>query len=149
MGYNVYRQKTRELKPPQILTIPLPTIIAGYLIMNLTSFIQLFDFFATCYVYGSIAYVFLLFVTGLALNLLTSVEQERVGKSDFYSEVKELLNPPDNSDFEPPLQPDFATMTIRELRTFIRDNELQESVYTCLGKTVSNACKHELITALS
>jgi hypothetical protein len=42
----------------------------------------------------------------------------------------------------------FTTMTIRELRNYIRDNQLHDRINNHLGKSVSKACKHELIAAL-
>lgn len=120
--------------------------------MDFATLSTTFDFFATCYLYGSIGYVLIRFLFHLILcfsALVDDIQTYKTAKPDFYQEVKELLNPGYSSEFIPPLQPSFETMTIRELRTFIRDNELQESVYTCLGKTVSDARKHELIQALS
>lgn len=65
--------------------------------------------------------------------------------TDFYSQVKDLLDPSTEDVFEPI----FESMTLRELRTHIKENKLHQKIQDRLGKTVSNACKHELIEALS
>jgi hypothetical protein len=42
----------------------------------------------------------------------------------------------------------FTTMTIRELRDYIRENQLHDRINENLGKSVSKACKQELLAAL-
>jgi hypothetical protein len=54
--------------------------------------------------------------------------------------VKELLNPSELIDFE--------ALTIRQLRDYIRENQLHNSVRQHIGKSVSSASKQDLITAL-
>ncbi|NJK58790.1 MAG: hypothetical protein HC939_23825 [Pleurocapsa sp. SU_5_0] len=53
------------------------------------------------------------------------------------------------SSIKEPVPVNFNSMTIRELRTHIKENKLHQKIRDRLGKTVSNACKHELIEALS
>ena len=53
-----------------------------------------------------------------------------------------------SSIFEP-VSTDFELMTIRELRTYIKENKLHQQVRDRLDKTVSNARKYELVQALS
>ena len=120
--------------------------------MNYTSFINIFDFLASCYVYGCLTYILLLFSVELYNSLLVDCKAlDRSIESvdtDFYSQVKDLLNPSTESILEPVIV-NFELMTIRELRTYIKQNQLHKHVRDRLGKTVSNACKHELIEALS
>ncbi|MBW4533698.1 MAG: hypothetical protein KME09_07140 [Pleurocapsa minor HA4230-MV1] len=117
--------------------------------MNYTSFINIFDFFVSCYVYGCLTYILLLFSVQLYHSLLIDCEAlDRSIESvdtDFYSQVKDLLDPSTEDVFEPI----FESMTLRELRTHIKENKLHQKIQDRLGKTVSNACKHELIEALS
>ena len=108
-----------------------------------------FDLFIDCYVYGSIAYISLLFIINLILSFLSLVDEYQATDSEFYDQVKELLNPATEEVFEPSQNPYFDTMTLRELRAHIKENDLQQHVRDCLGKTVSNARKSELIQALS
>jgi len=121
--------------------------------MQLTSFINTFDVFATCFIYGSISYILLLLFAHLILCWLTLFEDSQELKSDFYEQVKELLNPATEKIMElDNLQPQsfsFELMTIRELRSYIKDNQLQQYISHSLGKTVSNARKYELINSLN
>ena len=127
--------------------------------MDYTSSAQAFDFLATCYIYGCIAYVGLLFGLHLYSSLSAdySSQNKAIGQSplpsaiesDFYEQVKDLLAPAT----EPVLameieQPDFETMTIRELRSHIKENRLQQHIRASIGKTVKNARKYELIASL-
>jgi hypothetical protein len=62
--------------------------------MNYISFTQAFDFLTSCYIYGCIAYVALLFGLHLYSSLFTAVDaQDQVIESDFYEQVKDLLSP--------------------------------------------------------
>jgi hypothetical protein len=83
-------------------------------------------------------------VIELVLALLNIVDEHQLSNkssdSDFYDQVKELLNPSECDDF--------TTMTIRELRNYIRKNQLHDRINENLGKSVSKACKHELLAAL-
>lgn len=116
-------------------------------------FINAYDLFTDCYVYGSITYVLSLFTIQLILSFLALVNESQLTKQtiepDFYEQVKELLNPPTEAVLELDVQPSLDCMTIRELRSYIKENHLQQQVHNCLGKTVSNARKQELIEALS
>lgn len=112
-------------------------------------FTTAFDLFIDCYVYGSITYVLLLFIIHLTASFLSLVDEYQATKPDFYNQVKELLNPATEEVFEPSQDPYFDTMTLRELRAHIKENHLQQHIRDYLGKTVSNARKHELIEALS
>ena len=108
-----------------------------------------FDLFIDCYAYGSIAYISLLLIIHLILSFLSLVDEYQATDNEFYDQVKELLNPATEEVFELHTFPCFDTMTIRELRAHIKENHLQQHVRDCLGKTVSNARKSELIQALS
>jgi KTSC domain len=94
--------------------------------MNYTSFINIFDFFASCYVYGCLTYILLLFSVELYNSLLVDCKAlDRSIESvdtDFYSQVKNLLNPSTESILEPVIV-NFELMTIRELRTYIKQNQ--------------------------
>ena len=90
-------------------------------IMDFTSFSHFFDIFTTCYVYGSIGYILILLVSGLTQSFLALVDEEQERKTDFYQEIEELFNSSEDSDFEPSPQPAFEAMTIRELRSFVKD----------------------------
>ena len=114
--------------------------------MNNTSFIQAFDLFANCYVYGCISYISILFIIHLYFSLFADTnEHNQAVEPDFYEQVKELLSPAT----EPVLETDFTLMTLRQLRTHIKENQLHQQIRQSVGKTVSNACKQELIKALS
>jgi len=114
--------------------------------MNNTSFIQAFDLFASCYVYGCLSYISILFIIHLYYSLFSvDNKHNQAAESDFYEQVKELLNPAT----EEVLETDFTLMTLRQLRTHIKENQLHEQIRQSVGKTVSNACKQELIEALS
>jgi hypothetical protein len=73
--------------------------------------VDAFDIFTDCFVYGSIAYLTVITLIELALALLEIIDDAHLSKnssdSDFYDQVKELLNPSESDDF--------TTMTIREL----------------------------------
>ena len=119
--------------------------------MNYTSSLDAFDLFASCYVYGCIAYVSVLFVLHVYCSLSSESRVVKVTEPDFYTQVKDLLNPATEPIFAPDiLQPqlNFNSMTIRELRAHIKENQLQKQIHDSIGKTVSNANKHELIRAL-
>ncbi|NJK58786.1 MAG: hypothetical protein HC939_23805 [Pleurocapsa sp. SU_5_0] len=74
-----------------------------------------------------------------------------VSLSTFQTSSKDLLNPAT----EPVMaamelkKTDFEIMTIRELRTHIKENQLQQHIRASMGKTVSNARKSELIASLN
>ena len=68
---------------------------------------------------------------------------ELVGLS--VEQAKDLLNPSTVKVIET----DFTSMTIRQLRTYIKDNQIHNKIRQSIGKTVSNASKLELITALN
>jgi hypothetical protein len=78
--------------------------------MDFTSFVNTFDLFADCYVYGSVAYVVILLVIHLTSAFFDLVDEDQSPsfQPDFYQQVKELLNPSELIDF--------PAMTIRELR---------------------------------
>ena len=120
------------------------------------NYILAFDLFSDCYVYVSIAYIFFSVTTQLILSFLSLIDESNLNSktetdgADFYEQVKELLDfSSEDFAFEPLTQPLFERMTIRELRSFIREHNLQEYINSCLGKTVSNARKHELVKVLS
>lgn len=120
--------------------------------MNYISLNDAFNLFASSYVYGCLTYILLLFLAHLVDSFLALRSVEKATKSDFHSQVKELLNPATETIINPSshqLQPNFDSMTIRELRAHIKENKLHQRICDRLGKTVSNACKHELIEALS
>jgi hypothetical protein len=81
--------------------------------MNYTSFINIFDFFASCYVCGCLTYILLLFSVRLYHSLLIDCQPgDRSIESvdtDFYSQVKNLLNPSTEDVFKPT----FESMTLR------------------------------------
>ena len=65
--------------------------------MNYASFTSAFDFFASCYVYGCLTYIAILFSLHLYHSLLIDCQAldrsiESV-EADFYTQVKDLLNP--------------------------------------------------------
>jgi hypothetical protein len=111
---------------------------------SFASLVDAFDIFTDCFVYCSIAYLIIITAIELVLALLSIVDEHQLSKkssdSDFYDQVKELLNPSESDVF--------TTMTIRELRDYIRENQLHDRIYNHLGKSVSKACKHELLAAL-
>ncbi|NJK58943.1 MAG: hypothetical protein HC939_24710 [Pleurocapsa sp. SU_5_0] len=78
------------------------------------------------YVYGCLTYILLLFSVQLYNSLLIDCEAlDRSIESvdtDFYSQVKDLLNPSTEDVFEPT----FESMTLRELRTHIKENKLHQ-----------------------
>ena len=78
--------------------------------MDLTSYANNFDLFVDCYVYASIAIVLILFMSRLIEAWLDLIEEHRTvkgTKSDFYEQVKALMEQPS----EPMKQP-LATMAI-------------------------------------
>ena len=120
--------------------------------MNYASFTNAFDFFASCYVYGCLSYILILFLLQTYCSL--SVDSQALNRStrslepDFYTQVKDLLDPTSESIIEP-ASVNFDSMTIRELRTYIKENKLHQQIRDRINKTVSNARKYELIQALS
>lgn len=117
--------------------------------MNYTSSVQAFDFIASCYIYGCIAYLGLLFGLHLYSSLLIAIDAQSQGTYDFYEQVKVLLNPATEPVMAMELEPtNFETMTTRELRTHIKENHLQQYIRVSIGKTVSNARKSQLIASL-
>ena len=107
------------------------------------------DFLITCYMYGWLAYFFLLFLAQTHSTLLSCHCSESLTQPDFYTEVKELLDPTEELVLESNQTPYFASLTIRELRTYIKDNQLHYKVRGRLGKSVSNARKSELVACLN
>ena len=119
--------------------------------MNYASLISTFDLFASCYIYGCLTYVAILFLLHVHRSL--SVPPDQANESfepDFSTQVqvKDIFDPASESILEP-VYVNFEVMTIRELRTYIKENQLHQQVRDCLNKTVSNARKDELIIALS
>lgn len=111
--------------------------------MNFSSFVNAFDLFADCYVYSCVAYLTVLFTYHLFRSFLNIVNERKLVQStapDFYQQVKELLNPSTT--------PDFEIMTIRELRAYIKEHRLHQSVRDIIGKSVADARQHELIASL-
>ena len=104
--------------------------------MNFTSFTNAFDLFASCYVYGCLTYIAVLFIVHLYCSLLADCKAKNqineVIEPDFYTQVKDLFNPLTEdftTDFAPsPQPPQFQEMTIRELRSYIKDNQLHHAV---------------------
>ena len=121
--------------------------------MGFTTFVDAFDLFADCFVYGSIAYIITLFAVSLISAFMTLVDEHQelnqAAEQDFYQQVKELLNPCIEEITDVNCNSSFTQMTLRELRQHIKDNQLQQYVRQSLGKTVSNARKHELMRVLS
>jgi hypothetical protein len=136
-----------------IFLVSLATILSWDLIMDFTTFVNGFDFFTDCFVYGSVAYVISLFTISLISAFIAQADEHQVLKQaaepDFYQQVKELLNPCAEEILDLNPNPSFTQMTLRELRAYIRDNGLQQHIQLTLGKTVSNARKLELVKALS
>lgn len=120
--------------------------------MNYISLTNAFDLFISCYIYGCLSYVLILFLLHLYYSLLIDCPTLDLStesfEADFYTQVKDLLHPAPESIQEPVLV-SFESMTIRELRTYIKENKLHQQVRGRINKTVSQACKHELIQALS
>ena len=102
--------------------------------MNYASFISIFDFFVSCYVYGCLTYILILFLLHTYYSL--SVDYQALDRSiespepDFYTQVKDLFNPVSESILEP-VSVNFDSMTIRELRTHIKENKLHQQVRDC------------------
>ena len=159
--------------------------------MDFATFVNAFDLFADCFVYGSVAYIISLFTISLALAFVALIDEHQALKQaaeqdsdrrlkelkelfnspllnsslesspatnadryqatepDFYQQVKELLNPCTEQILDVDSNLSFAQMTLRELRQYIKDNQLQQHIRLSLGKTVSNARKLELVRALS
>lgn len=100
-----------------------------------------FDVFVKLYVFGAIALVLLSLIAHLFSSLLNVIDEVKTPvNGDFTEQVTELL--------APSKAPDFQTFTIRELRSYIRDNELHSNVRDRLGKSVSKARHFELVAAL-
>lgn len=100
-----------------------------------------FDIFVELYIFSAIALVLLSLIAHLFSSLLNIIDEVRTPvNSDFYEQVKELLAPSKAANFQ--------SFTIRELRSYIRDNELHSEVRNCLGKSVSKARHFELVAAL-
>ena len=116
-----------------------------------------FNLFATCYVYGCLALVLLLFIGQAYFDLFLLFQSTQTSKaigSDFYSQVKELFDSTeeelDRSMSKPQtFDEGFETLTIRELRSYIKDNQLHQLVRDRIGSSVSNARKAELIACLN
>jgi hypothetical protein len=64
---------------------------------SFASLVDAFDIFADCFVYASIAYLIMVTVIELVLALLSIIDEHQLSNkssdSDFYDQVKELLNP--------------------------------------------------------
>ena len=100
-----------------------------------------FDIFVDLYIFGAIALVLLSLTAHLFSSLLNIIDEVKAPvNNDFYEQVTELLAPSS--------APDFQSFTIRELREFIRENELHSDVRNRLGKSVSKARHFELVAAL-
>jgi|GEM_PF-5263467 len=61
--------------------------------VSLASAIDAFDVLTDLYVYASIAYILILLVKQLILSFLAIIDEYQADKSDFYQQVKNLLNP--------------------------------------------------------
>ena len=82
-----------------------------------------FDIFVELYVFGTIALVLLSLIAHLFSSLLNVINEIKTPvNNDFYEQVKKV--------FAPPKAPDFPSFTIRELRSYIRENELHSKVRT-------------------
>ena len=70
--------------------------------MDFTSCAQSFDLFVDCYVYGSIAYLLNLILGSFIVAWFALVDdynaRQTALESDFYEQVKELLNPSTDTD---------------------------------------------------
>lgn len=100
-----------------------------------------FDIFVNLYIFGALTLVLLSLAAHLFSSLLNIIDDvKNPVNSDFYEQVKELLTPSS--------APDFQSFTIRELRSYIRENELHSDVRNRLGKSVSKARHFELVDAL-
>ena len=124
-----------------------------------------FDVFASCYVYGCLICILLLFLeqTHLTLSNNSCWQQNELNQSDqsdFYNQVKQLLNPieelnlvdldeSDNNEFTQAYSAGFKSLTIRELRAHIKENQLHSVIRDRLGKSVSVAKKFELVACLN
>lgn len=63
-----------------------------------------------------------------------------------YGDIAETIT---ETDIQVAVATDYVTKSIRELREYIRTNELQEVVRTKMGKTVSKCSKGELLAAIA
>lgn len=99
--------------------------------MQIALFVSVFDFLASCYVYGCLTYILILFLLQaydyLPADSVPPNRTKKSSESDFYSQVKELLKTPTESILEP-ISINFNSMTIRELRAYIKENELHQQV---------------------
>ena len=113
--------------------------------MNLAPSVNSFNFFASCYIYGCLTYISVLLLIHIYCSLLADYKAENQSvqtiESDFYTQVKDLFSTTEKSSFE--------SMTLLELRTHVRENNLHQHIRDRLNKTVSNAHKSELVRALS
>lgn len=107
------------------------------------------DFLITCYMYGCLAYFLLLFLAQTYSTLSSCHCSKSLTKPDFYTEVKELLNPTEELVLESNQTPYFASLTIRELRAYIKENQLHYLVRDRFNKSVSVARKSELVACLN
>ncbi|WP_036489137.1 hypothetical protein [Myxosarcina sp. GI1] len=115
--------------------------------MSLSASITALDYFINGFIIVSAFTFGGLFVFELTLSFLDCLEQYSTVSDEFYQQTKALLNPTTEPLVEPEL-PSLDLMTIRELRSFIRNNNLHHRVHNFTGKSVSNARKSELIQAL-
>ena len=113
------------------------------------SLANLIDFSIVCYMYGCLTCFLLLFLAQTHSTLSVCHYSNSTTQPNFYTEVKELLNPTEELVLEPSPTPYFASFTIRELRTYIKDNQLHYKVRDRLDKSVSNARKSELVACLN
>ena len=69
--------------------------------VSLASAIDAFDVLTDLYVYASIAYILILLVKQLIPSFLAIIDEYQADKSDFYQQVKDLLNPSTESILDP------------------------------------------------
>ena len=119
--------------------------------MTLSAIITALDCFINDFVVVSALAFCLLLLFELTLSFLDCLEQYSTVSDEFYQQTKALLNPATEPiiELDKVELPSFELMTIRELRDYIRSHNLHHRVHNSTGKSVSNACKHELIQALA
>ena len=71
-----------------------------------------FDALTDLYVYVSIAYIFVLAIGHLILSFLAIIDDYKADKSDFYQQVKDLLNPSTELILDPMMVTSYSSLSL-------------------------------------
>ncbi len=81
--------------------------------------------------------------------IITQDNQRKKASNKRILPLNNSMNSQPLSPLNQPTKPDFSAMKVKDLKQYIKEHNLQETIKSSCGKSVSKCRKYELIQALS